>query len=57
MLVSVGFADDTKIWHGSTSQTSYSYLPIICLVFGEVENLFGHLVPFSMCVFPGLQVT
>lgn len=56
MLFSAGFAEMTpKIWHGRTSQTSHSYLPILCLVFGEVENLFGHLVPFCMRIFPSLQ--
>lgn len=34
----------------------HAYLPIVCLVFGEVENLFGRLVPFRVRVLPSLEV-
>lgn len=33
----------------------HAYLPVISLVFWEVENLFGGLVPFIVRVLPGLR--
>lgn len=50
------FGPSSQTWIDGGASLYHPYLPIVCLVFGEVENLFGHLVPFSICILPSLQM-
>lgn len=45
-----------KRYREERSLLSHAYLPVISLVFGEVENLFCGLIPFSIRVLPSLTV-